>query len=290
MWNSICQKLSDQLNKPIEYRPHRSVSSGCINNANALETSDGNFFVKANQPERLPMFAAESQGLEAIRASDTVRCPEVHFHDLIDDQAVLVMEFIPMQSAQPESMHQLGSQLAAMHRTEKEYFGWSIDNNIGLTSQKNNRESDWITFFRKHRLEFQMNLCERKGLRIPGKETLLKHLGKFFNDYTPHPSLLHGDLWGGNVGFDEDCHPVLFDPGCYYGDREADLAFTEMFGGFSGEFYKAYEASYPIHKGYSHRKRLYNLYHELNHFYLFGGGYGSQAKETVQFLLGLLNH
>ena len=262
----------------------------CINNANALETSDGNFFVKANQPERLPMFAAESQGLEAIRASDTVRCPEVHFHDLIDDQAVLVMEFIPMQSAQPESMHQLGSQLAAMHRTEKEYFGWSIDNNIGLTSQKNNRESDWITFFRKHRLEFQMNLCERKGLRIPGKETLLKHLGKFFNDYTPHPSLLHGDLWGGNVGFDEDCHPVLFDPGCYYGDREADLAFTEMFGGFSGEFYKAYEASYPIHKDYSHRKRLYNLYHELNHFYLFGGGYGSQAKETVQFLLGLLNH
>ena len=200
------------------------------------------------------------------------------------------MEFIPMQSAQRGSMEALGSQLATMHRSEQEYFGWSIDNNIGLTSQRNTRESNWITFYRSHRLEFQMNLCESKGLTISGKEKLLENLDAFFRNYEPHPSLLHGDLWGGNVGFDEDGCPVLFDPGCYYGDREADLAFTEMFGGFSGEFYKSYNEVYPVDEGYAHRKRLYNLYHELNHYYLFGGGYGNQAKETVRFLLSLLDH
>lgn len=288
MWDSICQRLSDQLGQSVDYQSHRPVSGGCINNANALETNAGTFFIKVNRPESLKMFEAEALGLEAIRASNTLRCPKVLFHDLIEQQAVLVLEFIPMQSAQKGSMTELGSQLAAMHQTPKDYFGWNIDNNIGLTEQKNNREESWVDFYRKHRLEFQLNLCERKGLRIDGGDRLLDGLGSFFENYTPHPSLLHGDLWGGNVGFDEHGHPVLFDPGCYFGDREADLAFTEMFGGFSGEFYEAYNEALPLNNGYAYRKRLYNLYHELNHYYLFGGGYGNQAQATVRFLVGRL--
>ena len=116
----------------------------------------------------------------------------------------------------------------------------------------------------------------------------MENLDRFFKDYDPAPSLLHGDLWGGNIGFDESGNPVVFDPACYFGDREVDLAFSEMFGGFSPSFYEAYEQTFPLDKGYQLRKRLYNLYHELNHYYLFGGGYGEQAKETVSFLLGRL--
>ena len=193
-----------------------------------------------------------------------------------------------MTSAQEGSMAKLGTQLAAMHQVEQDYFGWSIDNHIGLKPQPNSQEDDWISFYRKQRIEFQMNLCQGKGLNLAGKDELLDGLSSFFKNYTPHPSLLHGDLWGGNVGFDEEGRPVIFDPGCYFGDREADLAFTEMFGGFSPAFYQAYKQAYPVHEGYQYRKRLYNLYHELNHYYLFGGGYGSQAKATVQYLLDLL--
>ena len=288
MWDSICQQLSDLLGKSVEYQGNSSVSGGCIHNAQRLETNAGTFFVKSNRTDSLTMFEAEAAGLEAIRASNTVRCPNVYFSDVIENQAILVLEYIAMQGAQSGSMTQLGNQLAAMHRVQQDYFGWHIDNNIGLTEQKNTRETDWISFYRFHRLEFQIGLCERKGLSIPGKNDLLENLNRLFDGYEPQPSLLHGDLWGGNVGFDEDGHPVLFDPGCYFGDREADLAFTEMFGGFSNEFYQAYQTAFPLNEGYRYRKRLYNLYHELNHYYLFGGGYGRQAQESVRYLLTLL--
>lgn len=182
-------------------------------------------------------------------------------------------------------MEKLGHQLANFHKQTDETFGWHEDNFIGRTPQSNQNEKEWITFFKVHRLESQFNLCEKKGLILSGKDELLETLDSFFGDYLPIPSLLHGDLWGGNVGFDNDGKPVLYDPASYYGDREADLAFTEMFGGFSNKFYAAYENSFPLHPGYLYRKRLYNLYHELNHFVLFGGGYGQQAQETIHYLL-----
>jgi fructosamine-3-kinase len=285
MWESICARLSEQLCNTVVYQGNSAVSGGCIHNTQVLETNLGRFFVKIYRPDSLPMFEAEAAGLRAIKESNAIRCPDVLLFDVISKQAVLVLEFIPMQSAGPSSMTELGRQLADLHEVTQARFGWQFDNNIGLTPQLNPEEDDWIHFFRKYRLEFQMKLCEGKGLKLQGKEQLLENLDTFFTDYAPSPSLLHGDLWGGNVGFDGSEHPVLFDPGCYFGDREADLAFTEMFGGFSSEFYQAYNETWPLHEGYVYRKRLYNLYHELNHFYLFGGGYGSQAKETVRFLL-----
>ena len=288
MWDSICVRISEQLDKPVTYRSNRDIAGGCIHNAKALETSEGTFFIKTNRPGSISMFKAEAEGLNAIRATQTIRCPEVYLFDLIADHAVLVMEYIPMKSAGVQSMKHLGHQLAALHKVSGPAFGWRIDNNIGLTPQTNTEDKAWIPFYRKHRMEYQISLCERKGLRLPGKEDLIGNLEPFFKDYTPAPSLLHGDLWGGNVGFDLEGNPVIFDPACYFGDHEADLAFTEMFGGFTSDFYNAYNESFPLHPGYSYRKRLYNLYHELNHFYLFEGGYGRQAQETVRYLLSSL--
>ncbi|MCZ6674538.1 MAG: fructosamine kinase family protein [Verrucomicrobia bacterium] len=288
MWQAVCESLSLHLDQSIEYRSNRSVSGGCINNAQVLETNYGSFFVKLNEPEHLPMFEAEAESLKAIYTSKAIRCPQVILSAEIAKQAILVLEYIPMQSAQPGSMAILGQQLAALHGHHGHKFGWHIDNNLGLTPQPNTPKEDWISFFRQHRLEHQMSLCERKGLKLTDRAALLKNFGAFFTTHSPRPSLLHGDLWGGNVGFDSLGEPILFDPACYYGDREADLAFTEMFGGFSPEFYKSYNAVLPLDEGYRYRKRLYNLYHELNHFYLFGGGYGTQAQDTIRFLLGAL--
>ena len=170
-----------------------------------------------------------------------------------------------------------------MHRTTRPQFGWWRDNTIGSTPQINTEEHDWIAFFREHRLHYQLELTATHGNTrlLRAGEKLLEALPAFYSDYTPPASLLHGDLWGGNHGQLRDGTPVIFDPAVYYGDREADLAMTELFGGFSFSFYAAYNEAWPLDAGYRVRRELYNLYHVLNHFNLFGGGYAGQAEGMI---------
>ncbi|MGB8408842.1 MAG: fructosamine kinase family protein, partial [Gallionella sp.] len=167
-------------------------------------------------------------------------------------------------------------------------FGFDHDNFIGTTPQPNGWKNNWIDFWRENRLGFQLRLAAQNGyggqLQDLGVR-LLDALPVFFNSYTPQPSLLHGDLWGGNHAYLPDGTPVIFDPATYYGDRECDLAMTELFGGYSAEFYAAYRAAYPPDAGYAVRRDLYNLYHVLNHANLFGGGYARQAEQMMQKLL-----
>ena len=285
MWTQICERLSATLGNNYTYQHHKSVAGGCINRSYRLETNRGCFFVKTNSAKSLDLFKAETKGLEAIRNSKSVRCPHFLYYGIVKGNSVLVLEYISMKKGNDYGMQLLGQQLALMHQTTQDYFGLAIDNHIGETPQPNTPDNNWVTFFKKHRLSHQFNLCQRKGLAIQGTQKLIENLEYFFADYTPAPSLLHGDLWGGNIGFDSDGSPVIFDPACYFGDREADLAFTEMFGGFTRAFYESYSKDYPLDSGYVVRKRIYNLYHELNHYYLFGGGYGIQAQETIHFLL-----
>ena len=168
----------------------------------------------------------------------------------------------------------LARMLAKLHRTRGPRFGWGNDNWIGLAPQKNAWSDDWPEFFWTYRLLPQLskaNLNEEIDVK------------SFFRSYKPVPSLLHGDLWPGNVGFTPE-GPVVFDPAVYFGDREADLAMTELFGGFPEVFYSTYQESFPLDIGYSQRKHLYNLYHLLNHLNLFGSGYLGQVKETLRLL------
>lgn len=174
-------------------------------------------------------------------------------------------------------------QLAALHAQPQPYFGWHRDNWIGATPQLNERSDDWIEFWRDRRMGFQLDLAARNGYT----RTIQRHGDKLrlyvaglFAGFRPCPSLLHGDLWSGNIG----CvggEPVIFDPAVYYGDREADLAMTELFGGFPAEFYAAYREALPLDSGYAQRRTLYNLYHVLNHLNLFGGGYLAQAERMM---------
>lgn len=287
LFQDIEHAIRDATGVAFRVRNHASISGGCINAACRFEGDGGAaYFVKLNRRELLPMFEAEAEGLREIAATSTVKAPHPVCCGKSGSQAFLVMENLNLRSGGGASDRLLGRQLAAMHRLEQPWFGWRRDNTIGSTPQPNPRCDDWVAFWAEHRLGFQLKLAQAQGGRLKQEgERLLERLPAFFTGVAVKPSLLHGDLWAGNYAADATGQPVIFDPACYYGDREADLAMTELFGGFGRDFRSAYEDAYPLDAGYATRKTLYNLYHVLNHYNLFGGGYLSQAEQMIQRLL-----
>ena len=196
------------------------------------------------------------------------------------------LEYLPMRGS--INMELFGQQFAAMHKITDEKFGWFRNNTIGSTPQINTPCDDWITFWREHRLGYQLKLaqgnsCGNELLRLG--DQLMDRLPKLFESYQPKASMLHGDLWGGNASALSDGTPVIYDPAFYYGDREADLAMTTLFGSFGSRFYSAYNEAWPVNDGYKIRKTFYNLYHIINHFNMFGGGYLGQAIYMTEQVL-----
>jgi fructosamine-3-kinase len=283
----ISRHISQVTGIPFKNVRQRSVGGGCINTTYVLSDDARQFFVKTNRAALLDMFEAEFDGLQEIAQSNTIKAPQPVCFGADGSLAYLVMEYLPIGSGGPQSMRKLGENLAAMHRVTQEHHGWFRDNTIGSTPQINQPSANWITFWRERRLAFQLDLAAKNGsggrLQQNG-ELLLTKLEAFFT-HPPSASLLHGDLWSGNYAIAETGEPVIFDPAVYYGDRETDLAMTELFGGFPAGFYAAYNEAYALDEGYAVRKDLYNLYHILNHFNLFGGGYGGQAERMIEKLL-----
>lgn len=263
------------------------VAGGSINRAFRASYGNRPLFIKLNAAIAAPMFAAEADGLRALRESRTVRAPEPLCHGRDPQSAWLVLEWIDLSPAGDQAG--LGRRLAAMHRTLGNSYGWPSDNFIGATPQRNQRSDDWIDFMARHRIGCQVELASRASHdrslpRLAGR--LVESLPALFEDYRPVPSLLHGDLWGGNHGFArDDGAPVVFDPACYFGDRESDLAMMELFGGFDARVFEAYHESWPLHGGYARRRPLYQLYHVLNHFNLFGGAWLQRALSLFDTLL-----
>ncbi len=244
--------------------------------------------MKLAPAERLSMFEAEAAGLEELSSANSVRVPRVLGHGTAAGRAFLALEWIDFGGGSSRCEALLGEQLAAQHRVTVDRFGWYRDNAIGSTPQCNDRERDWVSFYVRHRLKFQLELAVRNGFagRLTERGALLcESVAAFFESYRPAPSLLHGDLWGGNWAADSAGRPVIFDPAVYYGDREADLAMTRLFGGFGPSFYAAYQEVWPLEAGADDRRTLYNLYHVLNHLNLFGGGYLGQAQGMIDRLL-----
>jgi fructosamine-3-kinase len=264
----------------------RSVHGGDISEAFALADGARRFFVKKQPAARLAMFEAEAAGLHALAAVEGVRVPRVVCLGSAGGAAYLVLEYLPLRGNGDTT--RLGRQLARQHRAGAARYGWQRDNWIGATQQSNPWHDDWITFLRDERLGFQLRLAAENGYRGALErdgEALLAALPAFFDTYTPVPALLHGDLWGGNHGYLDDGTPVIFDPATYFGDRECDLAMSELFGGFAPAFLAAYREAWPLDAGYPVRRTLYNLYHILNHANLFGGGYAAQGERMIAQLL-----
>lgn len=284
----IAQQISETTHTAFEIQSTKSISGGDINRAFLLQGEKARYFVKLNHAELVEMFAAEFAGLTELAETQTVKVPKPITFGQTEQESFLVLEFVELKRASAQSERLLGEQLAKLHLQKQPFFGWQIDNTIGSTPQSNLRTDKWGKFWREQRLSFQLKLAAQKGyggqLQILG-EKLCERLEDFFSDYAPEPSLLHGDLWGGNAAVTLDNQPIIFDPACYYGDRETDLAMTELFGGFGRDFYSAYNDVWQLDAGYKTRKTLYNLYHILNHVNLFGGGYASQAQQMMQQLL-----
>lgn len=251
-----------------------------------LEAGDARCFVKTQAAARLAVLEAEADGLRELSRANALRVPVSRASGSAGGVAFLVLEWLDLVAGGRDAT--LGAGLARLHRTSAAAYGWHRDNTIGATPQDNAWAPDWAAFFRDQRIAPQLALAARNGhggrLQRDG-ERLLAAIPDLLAGHAPAASLLHGDLWSGNAARLASGEPVIYDPAVYFGDREADLAMTELFGGFGADFRAAYAAGWPLDAGYPVRRTLYNLYHVLNHLNLFGGGYGRQAETMIGRLL-----
>ena len=285
---ALSAALAAATGRRVAARPGPAVAGGSINKCVQWPSSEGTLFVKLAEAGRLDMFEAEAAGLRELATAGAVRVPAVLGFGHSGDRAFLALEWIDFGSASAGTEAALGEQLARLHCTTAGRFGWHRDNTIGATPQPNAWSADWADFFGRQRIGFQLDLVERggdSGRWLERGRRLVERLPTLLAGHRPRASLLHGDLWGGNWAADASGAPVIFDPATYYGDREADLAMTRLFGGFGAEFYAAYESAWPLEAGAEMRRDLYNLYHVLNHLNLFGGGYRGQAERMIERLL-----
>ncbi|MCW8924054.1 MAG: fructosamine kinase family protein [Gammaproteobacteria bacterium] len=287
LWQHIEQQIEQATGKPFCIGENRGVGGGCINASFQVTDEDRRYFIKTNHSRHADMFKAEAEGLLEMANSGTIKVPCPVCYGEHDNQCYIVMEYLDMGGGGDNDL--FGRQLAAMHRQTASQFGWHMDNTIGSTPQPNNQHHDWIEFWRQERLGFQLDLAARNGyggaLQTLG-ERLMADFPVLFESYQPEASMLHGDLWTGNYGALPDGTPVIFDPAFYYGDREAELAMTTLFGSFSRDFYAAYNEAWPLDDGYATRRTFYNIYHIINHTNLFGGGYYGQAIGMIEQVLG----
>lgn len=266
--------MNHQMRSQLAIDSFEGAAGGCIHQCYRVRIRGEALFLKTNEARHADAFEAEAEGLAALRAAG-MRAPQAVSSGVAGGQAYLLLEYLDLGGR--KDFAALGRMLAEMHRKPGARFGWSRDNSIGSTPQENGWCDDWAEFWMARRMRPQIELAKRNGFSISAPAL------RVLEGHKPQPSLLHGDLWIGNAGFTAE-GPVVFDPAVYYGDREADLAMTELFGGFPREFYEAYGAAFPVEKGYERRKHLYNLYHLLNHLNLFGGGYLARVESTLRLL------
>ncbi len=286
MWNQIAQKISQTTGKTFQIENRRSVSGGCINQGYAISNNEQTYFVKINHAHQISMFEAEVLGLQLMFNTHTIRVPQPICCGMTDQNSYIVLEWLEFASGSSSAWLEMGQKLAQMHKqATTTQFGWDINNTIGSTPQINNWTNNWADFFAQYRIGYQLKLAKRKGGNFPEDCDVIEATKELLKHHNPQPSLVHGDLWSGNSAVTTSGEPVILDPATYYGDREVDLAMTELFGGFPSAFYRGYNDVWQLDSGYQQRKTLYNLYHILNHFNLFGGGYASQASRMIQQIL-----
>lgn len=286
---SVIEQAVRETGDVSEVERIRAVAGGDINEAFYVRTEERSYFVKMNRQAARDFFECEARGLELLRTTETVAVPRVYFCGEKNDAAVLVLEWIEGER-HPQTEDILGRNLALMHQTYGPGFGLDYDNYIGPFPQVNGWHDHWLAFLREQRLGYQAEMAERKG-RMRGRrkakmERLLQRLPEWIPPH-PQPSMLHGDLWGGNWIVGGGGTPYLIDPAVFYGHFEFELAFTELFGGYSDRFYDAYREVQDISDEYENRRPLYQLYYLLVHLNAFGEAYGGSVDRVLNRYVGV---
>jgi protein-ribulosamine 3-kinase len=291
MQDLVTSALSEVLGQTIIIKSERMLGGGCINHASKLETNAGNFFLKWNQNCPADIFIREAESLRELKkaAADFLVIPEVFAARQVDETpGFLVLEYLDISHSSITDDEKLGRGLAKIHQFTYLEFGFYSNNYCGATMQNNSWKNNWPEFFRDNRLQFLLNLIEKER-PLPATEMVLyeKLLCRIENliPKESSPVLIHGDLWSGNFMISEK-GPALIDPASYYADREMEFAIMTMFGGFSSRFYDAYNEFNLLPVGWKQRNSLYQLYHVLNHYYLFGGSYRNQALQIARYFAG----
>jgi len=291
LWSAVQNAISEATGLDFVIESRERVTGGDINQSYRISGQrqgcfKHTYFVKINHASRIELFHAEINGLKALAESNSFKIPQVITIGKTQSSSFLVLEFLELASK--EDIKTFAKNLAQMHQSTHSNFGFVKDNFIGLTAQPNQWSSEWIDFYSEQRIGYQLELLTQKSVAtkfLNKVKILQQNIPEFFQDYSPKPALVHGDLWSGNYAFDENELPVIFDPACYYADHEVDLAMLELFGNPGNEFFETYHQYYPIDSGYQRRKNLYNLYHILNHINLFGESYLQQAESMLSILL-----
>ena len=282
----LLQKNNLRFNTQCEIS---TVVGGDINTSYLLTDANSQYFLKTLAGDNASnMHKAEAFALEQLAAAQVIGVPRVLALGHHQNTSLLILTAINLHG--PRQWGRLGAAIASLHQIHQTEFGWPEHNFIGRSQQLNTRHNQWQHFWWQSRLLPQIELACDNGFALSlrplvadieaANQILLEH-------HQPPPSLLHGDLWCGNIGFLADGLPVIFDPACYYGDREVDIALTLLFGGFGNDFYLTYQSVYPLPPGHQQRADLYNLYHLLNHLNLFGGSYLDQCLQNIHQLIAI---
>jgi fructosamine-3-kinase len=281
---SFSDLLQTNLREKIEVKNIRVLSGGCINQAFQLVTDKGLYFLKMNKERGTEMFEAESKGLKLLSQTKVIAVPDVIGFGSTEDFSFLILSYVKTGSRSKKYWEDFGQSLAHLHKVYNDYFGLDHNNFIGFLPQYNDPGNDWIDFFINNRLEVQVKLAAETGRiskEISGKfEKLYQKLNHIL--VKEKPSLLHGDLWSGNVMTNEEGKASIIDPAVYFGNREAELAFTTLFGGFENSFYGSYQEEFPLEPDYEDRFDIYNLYPLMVHVNLFGGGYVASVDSVLR--------
>ncbi|MEZ8823831.1 fructosamine kinase family protein [Vibrio amylolyticus] len=286
MWQALTEQLSDTLMFNFTIVERTKVKGGDISECYMITDGEQRYFVKTNERSFINKYLIESDNIKSLRATSTVYIPELILTGTSKDHSFIVLNYLSTKPLDDDkNSYKFGTQLAELHLWgEQKEFGYDRDNYIGSTLQPNKWDRKWHRFFAEQRIGWQLQLCREKGIELVNIAEFTETVKNLLSNHKPRPSLLHGDLWHGNVA-NSAFGPICYDPACYWGDRECDIAMTELFGGFQPEFYQGYESVLPLDFGYSERKDIYNLYHLLNHYNQFGGHYLDEAETLIKNIL-----
>jgi len=282
---SVESFLSAKDGIPVKITETRSIGGGCINEACFLKSHSGNYFIKYNSASAFPsMFEKEARGLKTLADTNAIDVPEVIGYAESGNYTYLLLRYIEKGSPGNHFWNEFGTKLADLHQNTSEHFGLDYDNYIGSLAQSNKKYPDFFSFFISQRLEPQLKEARNKGAFNQSDTRYFDSLFNSLHNIIPDakPALIHGDLWSGNFMVSATGSPYLFDPAVYYGHREADIAMTQLFGGFQPEFYHAYNRAWPMEKDWQKRMDIFNLYPLLVHVNLFGGSYAGQVLRIIR--------